>query len=106
MKVSASIVLYNSNSVLITNIIRKLFNYLPTAHLFLIDNSKYDFLRFLKDSNRITYIHNVSNTGFGNAHNIALKHSIDLGFKYHFIIYPDVIIKKDIFNPFINYLNI
>jgi GT2 family glycosyltransferase len=105
MKVSASIVLYNSNSNLIADIISKLVNYLPTAHLFLIDNSKNDCLKILKNSNRITYIHNVCNTGFGNAHNIALKCSIELGFKYHFIINPDVIIKKDIFNPMINYIH-
>lgn len=39
---------------------------------------------------RIEYIHNPSNPGYGAAHNIGIRRSIDFGFKYHLIMNPDI----------------
>ena len=104
IKISASIVLYNSKHELISSIINKLLYYRSNIYIYLIDNSHHDDLKVLKDRENICYIHNKSNTGFGDAHNIALKISIKCGFNYHFIINPDVVIKNDVFNPMIDYL--
>jgi GT2 family glycosyltransferase len=38
----------------------------------------------------IEYIFNPSNPGFGASHNIAFKRSIEMDFKYHFVVNPDI----------------
>ncbi|MEZ7944433.1 MAG: glycosyltransferase, partial [Flavobacteriaceae bacterium] len=84
------------DSLLRTNIIYK---------LFLVDNSLSDNLRFLKNKDsRIIYIHNPSNPGFGAAHNIAIKKSIDVDSKYHFIVNPDIYFERDVITPMVNYM--
>ena len=62
----------------------------PGVHLYLIDNSPTTQLEVLKTEDRITYIHNPSNPGFGAAHNMAISKAMELGSNYHFVINPDV----------------
>ena len=89
IKITSSIVLYQNNIEMLQNAINSLLRTKSIYKLFLVDNSLTDNLRFLngKDS-RIIYIHNPSNPGFGVAHNIAIKKSIELGSQYHFIVNP------------------
>ena len=86
-KISASIVLYKSNQHDIENIINKIDK---NIYVFLIDNSPFNTLEKIPYGNRVKYIHNPSNPGFGSAHNIAMKEALNIGSKYHFIINPDV----------------
>ena len=61
--------------------------------LFLIDNSEVESKTAIKlslDNVYIDYFHNISNIGYGAAHNIGIRKSIELGAKYHLILNPDV----------------
>jgi GT2 family glycosyltransferase len=97
-KLTASIVLFkNDKETLIATINSYLSNSIA-EELFLIDNSPTDDLHFLKNiDKKITYIHNPSNTGFGSAHNIAIKNAIEQGSKYHLVLNPDVCFEDNIF---------
>ena len=67
---TASIVLYNSNSSDIENII-ECFD--SNILVFLIDNSPSDVLKNIITRNNVKYFHNPANPGFGSAHNLALE---------------------------------
>lgn len=100
MRVTASIVLYKTNSQELRKVINSFFDTNTTIiKLFLIDNSptnklidivthypKYD----------IIYMHNKNNVGYGAAHNIAIRESLKQNILYHIVLNPDIIIKKGV----------
>lgn len=97
--VSGSIVLYKNNEEVVTAV-QSFLNTPLTLKFYLIDNSPTDALRgtlrpFLCD-NRVEYIYNNANIGYGAAHNIAIRKSLAAGCKYHFILNPDVQFTPDI----------
>lgn len=96
-KLTASIVLFKNNKKTIIATINSYLSNSIAGDLYLIDNSPTDELHFLKNiDEKITYIHNPSNPGFGAAHNIAIKEAINKGSKYHFIVNPDVFFESDV----------
>lgn len=106
IKSSASIVLYNSDILEITDLINCVFSSNIEIYLYLIDNSPNDNLRILEKLNpNIKYISNPSNPGFGAAHNIAIKEAIEQGYNYHFIINPDVSFQNNVIGDMVNYMN-
>lgn len=105
--ITASIVLFQSNVLEIKKNIDTILYTSENIKLYLIDNSVVsNFSFFTEVDNRIEYIHNKINVGFGVGHNIALKKSIDLGAKYHFIINPDIYFKNDVMGAMIEYMEI
>ncbi|MBL3547352.1 GT2 family glycosyltransferase [Chryseobacterium rhizosphaerae] len=106
MLVTGSIVLYKSNRVVL---LKAIDSFLNSRHdypciLFLIDNSPTDDLKELKTDERIVYIFNPSNPGFGAAHNIAIKKAIEMDSKYHFVINPDVFFNTHVISSMVNYI--
>jgi hypothetical protein len=56
-----------------------------------VDNSPADNLKtFAEISDSIVYIFNNRNLGYGKAHNIAVRKTIEDGIKYHLVLNPDV----------------
>lgn len=103
--ITASIVLYQTNSSELEKTIGSIFNANHSIKLHLVDNSPTDELKvFAADNSRIEYTHNPSNPGFGAAHNIAIKKAFELGSKYHFIINPDIIFDGDVITPMVEYM--
>lgn len=103
--ITASIVLYNTESVELTKTIESIFNTVQNIKLYLIDNSLTDDLKNSKALNdNIEYIHNPKNPGFGAAHNMAIQKAIASGSPYHFIVNPDIYFKGDIITPMIAYM--
>lgn len=97
MKLSASIVLYNTKIDELKRVIDSYFTYTGEKQLFLVDNSPTDSLKEIVKiypNNDIYYIFNNENMGYGKAHNIAIKKSIEQGLSYHIILNPDIIIEK------------
>jgi len=90
-KITASIVIYKNAPSVVLQAIQSFLQSETDCILFVIDNSpENDFQRHVTDS-RIQYIFNGGkNLGFGTAHNIALKRSIEYDAKYHVVINPDV----------------
>jgi GT2 family glycosyltransferase len=90
VKITASIVLYKNDPDIVLQAINSFLQSETDCILFVIDNSPQNsFESFIIDS-RIQYIFNGKNLGFGTAHNIALKRSMEYGAKYHVVINPDV----------------
>ena len=97
MKLSASIVLYNTKIDELKRVIDSYFAYTGEKQLFLVDNSPTDSLKEIVKiypNNDIYYIFNNENMGYGKAHNIAIKKSIEQNLPYHIILNPDIIIEK------------
>lgn len=103
--ISLSIVLYNTSREDIHNILNSL-KYIKSSYiLYIIDNSLDDNLKkYFSQNTSIIYIHNPSNPGFGASHNIALNRAIKEGFKYHFVINPDVFFNEDVISEMVNYM--
>ena len=91
---SSCIVLYNNDIEVLKQTINSFLNTELSVRLILIDNSPLDDLKILQTDNRIEYIHNPSNPGFGAAHNIAIKKSFELNSTYHLVLNPDVYFEK------------
>ena len=109
MKLSASIVLYNTKTEDLKRVINSYFSYKGEKQLFLIDNSPTDRLKEIVKvypNNNIYYIFNNENMGYGKAHNIAIKKSIEQNLPYHIILNPDIIIEKDVLEKLANYMEL
>ena len=105
IKVTASIVLYQTDYLELKKVINSFFNANLRVVLYIIDNSSLKTIKnFLEDDSRIVYFHNPSNPGFGAAHNIAIKKAIASGSKYHFIVNPDVFFESDVITPMVNHM--
>lgn len=102
---SVSIVLYHNKKEQIEKAIYSVFNTNLNLKLFLIDNSTNDHLKSLADiDSRITYIFNNANLGFGKAHNIAIKKTIEEDIAYHLVLNPDVFFEKGVLEELYNFM--
>jgi GT2 family glycosyltransferase len=91
---NVSIVRYKNTLSEITSLIQTLKKSDIISEIFVMDNSpeKLDNTESLG----ITYIYLPHNPGYGTAHNIALKKSIEQNIKYHLVINPDIEFNPDI----------
>ncbi|MDD3079524.1 MAG: glycosyltransferase family 2 protein [Paludibacter sp.] len=85
---NASIVLYNHTVSEITPLVQVLKQSGVVSEIFLIDNSFEKNTDF--DSLEVNYIFTGRNLGYGRAHNIALRKTIESGIPYHLVINPDI----------------
>ena len=107
MKLSASIVLYKTKVEGLKKVIDSYFAYQGQKQLFLVDNSPSDELKnivAMYPNNEIHYIFNNANMGYGKAHNIAIRKSIEQGQPYHIILNPDIIIEKGALEKLTDYM--
>ncbi len=101
--INVSIVLYNNNEKEIDKLIKNISESSIVKKIFVIDNSikKTE----LNDNKKLIYIFNNKNIGYGKAHNIGLRKSInDDNIKGHLIINPDVEISSNDLERLYNYL--
>ncbi|WP_165157734.1 glycosyltransferase family 2 protein [Parabacteroides sp. ZJ-118] len=73
--------------------------------LYIIDNSPTDALKNLFKDQRIEYIFNNNNIGFGAAHNIALQKAINES-QYHLCLNPDIQFSSNVLKEIIGYMDI
>jgi GT2 family glycosyltransferase len=71
--------------------------------LVLVDNSPTDDLRNLISDERVEYIFNNANIGFGKAHNIAMKTSLGIA-QYHLVLNPDIYFDKGVLETLYDYM--
>lgn len=109
MKLSASIVLYQTNLTPLKKVIDSYFACKSEAlQLFLVDNSPTDVLKSvvtMYPDKEIHYIFNNENMGYGKAHNIAIKKSMEQGLPYHIVLNPDVVIQEGALEKLTFYMN-
>jgi GT2 family glycosyltransferase len=87
MNITAAIVLYENDAAMLVQAINSCLASSLISKLYLIDNSETQKLAHLKKDERIEYIHNSKNIGFGAAHNIAIHQTNST---YHLILNPDI----------------
>lgn len=103
--INCSIVLYNPNYSKIHKTIKCVLASPLLNKLYLIDNSEINiFFNEIKEyGDKVIYIFNNNNLGFGKAHNIAIKDTIARNIKYHIIINPDVYFDNDVIEKMYQY---
>jgi glycosyltransferase involved in cell wall biosynthesis/GT2 family glycosyltransferase len=94
-QLTCSIVLYNNEVALVQKAIDSVLQTRLPLKLYLIDNSQTDNLKTLASHPSVSYIFNNKNLGFGKAHNIAIKKSIDES-PYHLVLNPDIEFKPGV----------
>jgi GT2 family glycosyltransferase len=91
---SACIVLYKNDREMLKKAIDSFLNTSINVKLFLVDNSPTDALKFISTDDRVEYVFNPSNPGFGAGHNIAIRKAIEINSSYHLVLNPDIYYNK------------
>lgn len=105
VQINASIVLYHNKIDQLIKVINSFLDTTLNVRLYLIDNSSSDELKFVQNlDDRIEYIFNNANLGYGSAHNIAMKKSIDDSVPYHLVLNPDVYFENNVLESIFNYM--
>jgi GT2 family glycosyltransferase len=103
--INVSIVLFKNDQDLVKKAIYSCINSFLINKVYLIDNSPTDILSCLASlDSRIEYIFNNANLGFGKAHNISLKKSIEENIPYHLVLNPDVYFEKGVLEELYNFM--
>ncbi|RAV99926.1 glycosyltransferase family 2 protein [Pseudochryseolinea flava] len=100
---TASIVLYQNNISMLQQVIESVFKTKLTFRLYLVDNSPTDALRVLQTDERIEYIFNNANLGFGKAHNVAIRKSMEVS-PYHLVLNPDIFFDAGVLEELFKYM--
>ncbi len=87
---TASIVTFKTNRKELATVLRCLENS-PVERIYIVDNSPDDGLRdFGGFDSKVKYIWGHGNIGYGAAHNIAIRKSLETGAKYHIVLNSDI----------------
>lgn len=103
MSLNVSIVLYHHSVPQVAGLVKVLRASGVVSQIFLIDNSASanpDFAAL-----DAVYFKNSRNTGYGSAHNIAIKQSIATHTDYHLVVNPDIMFEPLILVEMLEYLN-
>lgn len=104
-QINASIVLYHNTKEQLIKVIKSFLNTALHVKLYLIDNSANDALKELAlMDERIEYIYNNANLGYGDGHNIAMRKSIADGVAYHVVLNPDICFEKGVIEGIYTYM--
>lgn len=102
--ITASIVAYCNDPAILNNAIRSFLDTDLHVRIYIYDNSPTDKLKdeLVKDK-RLVYQYNHANLGFGKAHNIGIRNSLENS-KYYLILNPDVYFEGSILENLFNFL--
>lgn len=105
IQINASIVLYHNKKEQLIKVINSFLNTSLKVKLYLVDNSSNDDLKELKNlDDRIQYIFNNANLGYGSAHNIAMRKSIVDTVPYHLVLNPDIYFERGVLEELFSYM--
>lgn len=105
MNIFGSIVTFENNKQILHKAIVSCLKSSLVKKFYIIDNSPTNDLKALAAlDNRIKYIFNHSNPGFGAAHNIAVRKSIKISAKYHLVLNPDVCFEQGVLEELFTYM--
>jgi GT2 family glycosyltransferase len=100
---NASIVLYKHTPSEIKPLVETLQKAKNVSTIFLIDNSPVSDSEFEKMD--IQYIFNNKNLGYGAAHNIAMRKTLEENTPYHLVVNPDISFESEILEEIESFLN-
>ncbi|MEH3113532.1 glycosyltransferase family 2 protein [Pedobacter terrae] len=104
IRISGSIVLYNTPIEQLNKLIHSFGIKLGHMQIYAVDNSPTALLRPYCERANLVYIHTPSNPGFGAGHNIAVDLALKAGSQYHFIINPDIYFNTDVVSPMVAFM--
>ncbi len=99
---NASIVLYNHSLSEIQQLILTLRANSLVSEIYLVDNSNTPNQDF--EHLPVTYIFNGKNLGYGKAHNIAIRKTIEKKIPYHLVINPDIELRSEVLSELLDYM--
>lgn len=100
---NASIVLYQHSFDTIKPLVEMLRGTNLISDIFFIDNSPSLNPEFQKLP--VTYIFTGKNLGYGAAHNIAIRKTLEQNVPYHLVLNPDVTFEPEIFEKIVDFMN-
>lgn len=104
-QINASIVLYHNDKEQVLKAMRSFLNTSLDVKLYLVDNSANDALKQLAGvDERVAYIFNNANLGYGSGHNVAIKRSIEEGALYHLVLNPDIYFESGVLEKLFDYM--
>lgn len=101
--VNVSIVLYKSSFEEIEMLVQTLRKTESVTNVYLIDNSPTSNTAY--QNLAAEYIFNARNIGYGAAHNIAIRKSIEQQADYHLVVNPDIIFDAAIIDKMVAFMN-
>lgn len=99
-----SIVLYKHTYSQIAHLVEILRKSTLVLEVYLLDNSPIPTTEF--QHLKVTYIFTGENLGYGTAHNIAIKKSIEHNIPYHLVVNPDISFQPEILMQIEQFMNI
>lgn len=103
MSINVSIVLYKHSLAEVALLVGNLREPSMVSCIFLIDNSPVYNSEF--SMLPVTYIFNNKNLGYGAAHNIAIRKTIDQKLPYHLVVNPDITFDPIILKNIVNFMD-
>jgi len=104
MKVTASIVTFNTDLHILTRCIDSLRKSYSTIDIYIVDNNKDIMVKEVADRNNLFYYQTKINIGYGSAHNIAIRKSIENNSTYHIVINPDVYFQENVIKELVDFM--
>jgi GT2 family glycosyltransferase len=102
--VVCSLVIYKNDRKQLLDAINSFLDTKLNVKLILIDNSPTNDLKDIIIDERVEYIFNPSNPGYGSTHNIAIKKYSNRS-KYHLILNPDIYYSRGVLESIINFMD-
>lgn len=102
---TASIVIYKHDWNELQSLIYSIVDCNLIIKLFIIDNSPNEEFGKNVNIDRVEYIFNKSNIGFGAAHNVAINKAIQENSSFHFVINPDIYFDKGTVEKIANFMD-
>ena len=100
-QISISIVIFNEDLSVLKKILNSILDASLNLHVFLIDNSPVPTATFINFHDKLTYIFNGANLGYGRGHNLILK---EITSDYHLVLNPDVDFNSNILTVLVSQL--
>lgn len=103
--ITASIVTYKTDRAELATVLQCVASS-SIERIYIVDNSPEDELRdFAEFSPKVEYIFGQGNVGYGAAHNIAIRKSIECGATYHVVINPDIQFGEGVIEELASYMD-
>jgi len=103
IKLSASIVVYKNDPVLLSRTLESFLKSSLSGELTVVDNSPEDTVRSTCERLGVKYVFNGDNLGFGKAHNRVLSQCLDRS-RYHLVLNPDVYFEPDVLEKLFTFM--
>jgi GT2 family glycosyltransferase len=104
LDIIVSIVIYNTSKSVLSKVIKSIQSQNIEIDIIVIDNSNKSTMEKICNQMSVDYHFNNYNLGYGSAHNISLRQSVQNKIKYHVVLNPDVYFNNDVFIKLYNYM--